>query len=152
MRECNCQCIGRGHPPQRLARAGVPTSGGRRVGANAPPRTTQWLAPPCLACRARACHSSAACLLASLVTCGAKPRRQRGGQLAMRAVLRAASRKAGLVLPQFQTRQTAPRPLVILCDISGSMEHYSRVMLHFIHGLTQHQPAVHSFLFGIFAC
>ena len=74
--------------------------------------------------------------------------RQRGGQLAMRAALRTASRKAGLVLPQFQTRQTAPRPLVILCDISGSMEHYSRVMLHFIHGLTQHQPAVHSFLFG----
>ena len=66
----------------------------------------------------------------------------------MRAALRAASRKAGLVLPQFQTRQTAPRPLVILCDISGSMEHYSRVMLHFIHGLTQHQSAVHSFLFG----
>jgi uncharacterized protein with von Willebrand factor type A (vWA) domain len=74
--------------------------------------------------------------------------RQRGGQLAMRAALRAASRKAGLVLPQFQSRQTAARPLVILCDISGSMEHYSRVMLHFIHGLTQHQPAVHSFLFG----
>ena len=74
--------------------------------------------------------------------------RQRGGQLAMRAAMRAASRKAGLVLPQFQSRQMAPRPLVILCDISGSMEHYSRVMLHFIHGLTQHQPAVHSFLFG----
>ena len=28
------------------------------------------------------------------------------------------------------------------------MEQYSRVMLHFIHGLTQHQPSVHSFLFG----
>ena len=66
----------------------------------------------------------------------------------LQAALRAASRKAGLVLPQFKTLQTAPRPLMILCDIFGSMEHYSRVMLHFMHGLTQHQPAVHSFLFG----
>lgn len=72
-----------------------------------------------------------------------------GGQLAIRAALRAASRQSGLVLPKFQSRQTKPRPLVILCDVSGSMEHYSRVMLHFIHGVTQHQPSVHSFLFGM---
>jgi len=73
---------------------------------------------------------------------------QSGGQVAVRAALRAANRHAGMVLPQFRQRQTQPRPLVILCDISGSMEHYSRVMLHFIHSLTQHHPAVTSFLFG----
>ncbi len=72
-----------------------------------------------------------------------------GGQLAIRAALRAASRQSGLVLPKFQSHQTKTRPLVILCDVSGSMEHYSRLTLHFIHGLTQHQPAVHSFLFGM---
>ena len=44
--------------------------------------------------------------------------------------------------------QNQSRPVVILCDVSGSMEQYSRVMLHFIHGLTQHQPSVHAFLFG----
>ena len=53
-----------------------------------------------------------------------------------------------VVLPKFQSRKTKARPVVILCDVSGSMEQYSRVMLHFIHGLTQHQPSVHAFLFG----
>ena len=33
-----------------------------------------------------------------------------------------------------QTR-TKPRPLVVLCDISGSMENYSRLFLQFIHAL-----------------
>ena len=71
-----------------------------------------------------------------------------GGQVATRAALRAASRQSGLVLPKFQSRKTKARPLVILCDVSGSMEQYSRVLLHFIHSLTQHHPSVHSFLFG----
>ena len=70
------------------------------------------------------------------------------GQVAIRTALRTASRHAGLVLPKFQSRKTKARPVVILCDVSGSMEQYSRVMLHFIHGLTQHQPSVHAFLFG----
>jgi len=70
------------------------------------------------------------------------------GQVAFRAALRAASRQSGLVLPKFQSRKTKVRPLVILCDVSGSMEQYSRVLLHFIHSLTRHHPSVHSFLFG----
>jgi hypothetical protein len=39
-------------------------------------------------------------------------------------------------------------PLVVLCDISGSMERYSRMMLHFMHGMTSDRDRVHSFLFG----
>jgi len=73
---------------------------------------------------------------------------QNRGQVAIRSALQSASRQFGMVLPHFRTRQTKPRPLVILCDISGSMEQYSRVMLHFIHALTQRHPAVTSFLFG----
>jgi uncharacterized protein with von Willebrand factor type A (vWA) domain len=70
------------------------------------------------------------------------------GQVAIRAALRSASRQSGLVLPKFQSRKLKARPLVILCDVSGSMEQYSRVLLHFIHSLTQHHPSVYSFLFG----
>ena len=70
------------------------------------------------------------------------------GHVAIRAALRAASRQSGLVLPKFQSRKTKVRPLVILCDVSGSMEQYSRVLLHFIHSLTQNHPSVHSLLFG----
>lgn len=42
-----------------------------------------------------------------------------------------------------------PRPLVILADISGSMERYTRLLLHFIYSLTfgLDQP-VESFVFG----
>jgi len=42
-----------------------------------------------------------------------------------------------------------PRPLVIIADISGSMERYTRLLLHFIYGLSHslHQP-VEAFVFG----
>ena len=42
-----------------------------------------------------------------------------------------------------------PRPLVVLADISGSMERYSRLLLHFVYGLTLGlgRP-VESFVFG----
>jgi len=39
-------------------------------------------------------------------------------------------------------------PLVIICDISGSMERYSRMMLHFMHAVTNDRDRVHTFLFG----
>ena len=71
-----------------------------------------------------------------------------GKTIDLRAALRDASRRCGLVIPRFRRRIEMPCPLVILCDISGSMEQYSRVMLHFIHRLSAVQPRVHSFLFG----
>jgi uncharacterized protein with von Willebrand factor type A (vWA) domain len=72
----------------------------------------------------------------------------RGQLIAMRAALQHAERQGGMVIPKFRSVITKPRPLVILCDISGSMEHYSRIMLHFIHALTRNHPQVSSFLFG----
>jgi len=45
-------------------------------------------------------------------------------------------------------RRTLPPPLVILCDISGSMSRYSRMLLHFMHTLTGDRERVHSFVFG----
>lgn len=38
-------------------------------------------------------------------------------------------------------------PIVALCDISGSMSQYSRIMLHFLHALAEVRPT-HTFLFG----
>jgi uncharacterized protein with von Willebrand factor type A (vWA) domain len=37
---------------------------------------------------------------------------------------------------------------VVLCDISGSMERYTRMFLHFLHALTNDRSRVHVFLFG----
>jgi uncharacterized protein with von Willebrand factor type A (vWA) domain len=39
-------------------------------------------------------------------------------------------------------------PLVVICDISGSMERYSRILLHFMHTVTNDRDRVHTFLFG----
>jgi uncharacterized protein with von Willebrand factor type A (vWA) domain len=40
------------------------------------------------------------------------------------------------------------RPIVVLCDISGSMSAYTRVLLHFLHSLEQGTGNVESFVFG----
>ena len=40
------------------------------------------------------------------------------------------------------------RPLIILCDISGSMETYSRILMHFIFTLHAINPRIEAFTFG----
>jgi len=47
-----------------------------------------------------------------------------------------------------RTRREKPRPLVVLADVSGSMERYSRMLLHFVWGLTRGARRVESFLFA----
>jgi hypothetical protein len=52
-----------------------------------------------------------------------------------------------VVLPR-RCRRTRTRPLVVLCDVSGSMERYSRMLLHFVHGLANRFDRVETFLFS----
>jgi uncharacterized protein with von Willebrand factor type A (vWA) domain len=40
------------------------------------------------------------------------------------------------------------RPLVVLADISGSMELYARILLQFLHGVTQRHARTETFVFG----
>ena len=72
-----------------------------------------------------------------------------GARADMRASLRAAMRTGGDIIPlRKRQRQRRHPPLVILCDISGSMEIYSRMLLHFMHAITNDRDRVHTFLFG----
>jgi uncharacterized protein with von Willebrand factor type A (vWA) domain len=71
-----------------------------------------------------------------------------GARADMRATLRAALRAGGLIALRRKRRRTRPPPLVILCDISGSMHRYSRLFLHFMHAVTNDRDRVHTFLFG----
>jgi uncharacterized protein with von Willebrand factor type A (vWA) domain len=50
----------------------------------------------------------------------------------------------------YRQRVFRPRPLVVLSDVSGSMERYSRMLLHFIHALTHglKDTTVEAFVFG----
>jgi len=72
----------------------------------------------------------------------------KGARADMRATLRAAMRSGGLIALRRKRRRTRPPPLVILCDISGSMHRYSRLFLHFMHAVTNDRDRVHTFLFG----
>jgi hypothetical protein len=49
---------------------------------------------------------------------------------------------------EWQQRKNKPRPLVVICDISGSMERYSRLFLYFLYALTQGTQRVEVFVFG----
>ena len=63
--------------------------------------------------------------------------------------LRSSLRSGGdLLLPKFKKPREIPPPVVALCDISGSMSQYSRIFLHFLHALSEHNKRVHTFLFG----
>ena len=73
----------------------------------------------------------------------------RQARVDMRATLRAALRSGGSSIPlKYRKRRTRPPPIVILCDISGSMSRYTRMFLHFMHAVTNDRDRVHTFLFG----
>ena len=72
-----------------------------------------------------------------------------GRRIDLRATLRASFRDGGRSIPlkRRSLRREHP-PLVVLCDISGSMNRYSRMFLHFLHALTNDRDRVHTFVFG----
>lgn len=70
------------------------------------------------------------------------------GRIDPRRTLRAALRTGGdMILPLARRRATIRPPVVALCDISGSMNAYSRIVLHFLHALGERRR-VETFLFG----
>ncbi|HSR67639.1 MAG TPA: VWA domain-containing protein [Acidobacteriota bacterium] len=74
---------------------------------------------------------------------------RRRGQLDLRKVLRQASRQDGKVirLPR-RRRKIKPRPLVLIADVSGSMELYARLLLQFFHVISLSSLQVESFVFA----
>jgi uncharacterized protein len=72
----------------------------------------------------------------------------RGPRADMRATMRAALRAGGIIELKRKSRRRRPPPLVVLCDISGSMSRYSRVFLHFMHTVTNDRDRVFNFVFG----
>jgi uncharacterized protein with von Willebrand factor type A (vWA) domain len=71
-----------------------------------------------------------------------------GTRVDMRATFRDMVRTGGGVRIARKTVRRRHPPLVVLCDISGSMATYSRMLLRFLHALTNDRDRVHVFLFG----
>ena len=73
----------------------------------------------------------------------------RGNRIDMRRSLKESLRRGPHSLTLARRRRTRrPPALVILCDVSGSMSRYSRMVLHFMHTLTGDRERVYSFVFG----
>lgn len=71
-----------------------------------------------------------------------------GDRVDMHATLRQSLRQGGAIRLQYKRPRHRHPPLVLLCDISGSMSRYSRMLLHFMHAITNAQDRVYSFVFG----
>jgi uncharacterized protein with von Willebrand factor type A (vWA) domain len=73
----------------------------------------------------------------------------RGTRIDLRATLRESLREGGDVIPLVRGRPLEIHPpLVVLCDISGSMNPYARMFLHFLHAITNDRDRVSVFVFG----
>lgn len=73
----------------------------------------------------------------------------RGTRVDLKRTLRDSMRHAGEVFDiARRVPLTRPPPLVVLCDISGSMARYSQILLHFLHAVANERDRVTVFLFG----
>ena len=70
--------------------------------------------------------------------------------LDLRRTLRRGLRSGGeWVRLERRRRREKPRPLIVLADVSGSMEQTARVLLHFLYGLSHGSPGrVEAFVFA----
>ncbi len=74
---------------------------------------------------------------------------RRGVRIDLRRSLRESLREGGDIIPLVHAaRRKLHPPLVVLCDISGSMNPYARMFLHFLHAITNDRDRVSVFVFG----
>ncbi|MGH2460116.1 MAG: vWA domain-containing protein [Chloroflexota bacterium] len=72
-----------------------------------------------------------------------------GRFLDLRRTIRQNLRNGGEVFALSHRRhRTRPRPLVLICDISGSMDRYSRTLLQFLHTVEHGLDRVEAFVFA----
>jgi uncharacterized protein len=76
-------------------------------------------------------------------------RHRRGERIDMRRTLRGSIRTGGdPIRLSHRRRRVAPRRMVLLCDISGSMEHYARAYLQFLTCAAGSGPNAEAFVFA----
>ncbi|NKC14463.1 MAG: VWA domain-containing protein [Gammaproteobacteria bacterium] len=77
-----------------------------------------------------------------------RPHRQ-GRTVHLRSSVRQSLRTApDIIHLQMAERRRRPAPLVILCDVSGSMSRYARMLMHFAHTVSSDHDRVFTFVFG----
>lgn len=75
--------------------------------------------------------------------------RARDGRIDLRRIVRANIKHGGELLELTRrARVEKPRPIVVLADVSGSMERYARMLLQFVYGMAAGSHDVESFVFA----
>ena len=74
---------------------------------------------------------------------------RRGGQVDFRRSIRQSIKYGGEVM-ELKMKQPKPKPLrlILVCDVSGSMDIYSQFFLFFMYGLQNHFPHCETFVFS----
>ena len=73
----------------------------------------------------------------------------RGDSLDMRRLIRRSLRTGGDAVDRpYRARKRVPRKLVVLCDVSGSMDAYARALVLFLHAAVGSGRGVEAFAFG----
>jgi hypothetical protein len=66
----------------------------------------------------------------------------------LRATLRRMARQPQTLTIEYSRPRSELPPVVVLLDVSGSMDRYARLFLHFLHGLARRRLRMHVFTFG----
>jgi uncharacterized protein len=78
-----------------------------------------------------------------------RPTRRRGDHPDLRRTVRASLRYAGEPLERHWREPTLKqRPVVLVCDVSGSMDPYARMLLMYLHAWVAARRRVEAFVFG----
>jgi uncharacterized protein with von Willebrand factor type A (vWA) domain len=78
-----------------------------------------------------------------------RPTRRRDHEPDLRKMVRASLRTGGEPLERrWRAPTTAPRPVVLVCDVSGSMAPYARMLLQYLHAFVSARRRVEAFAFG----
>jgi uncharacterized protein with von Willebrand factor type A (vWA) domain len=78
-----------------------------------------------------------------------RPSRRRGHSPDLRRVVRASLRTGGEpVRRHWRAPTRRPRPLVLVCDVSGSMTPYARMLIVYLHACVVARRRVEAFAFG----
>jgi uncharacterized protein len=78
-----------------------------------------------------------------------RPSRRRSHEPDLRRMVRASLRTAGEpVERRWRAPTRRPRPVVLVCDVSGSMAPYARMLLQYLHACVTARRRVEAFAFG----
>jgi uncharacterized protein with von Willebrand factor type A (vWA) domain len=78
-----------------------------------------------------------------------RPSHRRGEQLDVRATIRASLACGGEPIERrWRSSSLRPRPVVLVCDVSGSMTPYARMLLQYMHACVAARRRVEAFAFG----